>query len=176
MNEYVQVLEPGVIQIQRLLDGPIERVWSYLVESDKRGQWLASGDLEQWVGGKVIHEFQHSNLSEEPDEIPEKYCDLEGGEYMEGTVTKIDPPRLLAYTWDENATARSEVTFELVEQDGKVLLTLTHRALPESEFVPVSAGWHNHLDILADRLAGRPTRAFWKTHMELEKEYEKRYK
>ncbi|WP_234274916.1 hypothetical protein [Billgrantia zhangzhouensis] len=30
------------IRFERLLPGPIERVWAFLTESDKRGLWLAS--------------------------------------------------------------------------------------------------------------------------------------
>jgi len=175
MNEYVEVVETGVVRIERLLPGPIERVWAYLTESEKRGQWLATGEMELKTGGKVIHDFQHGNLSEEPDPIPERYCNMEGGTSMEGTVTKIDPPRLLAYTWAETVEESTEVTIELDVKDDQVLLTLTHRHLPEHELVSVAAGWHTHLDILKDRMEGRPVKAFWKTHDVWEKEYEKRF-
>lgn len=36
MNDYGMIIEPGTLRIQRLLPGPIERVWAYLTESDKR--------------------------------------------------------------------------------------------------------------------------------------------
>lgn len=174
MNEYVEVIETGVIRIQRLLPGPIDRVWAHLTESEKRGKWLATGEMELKVGGKVIHDFQHGNLSEEPDPIPERYCNMEGGTSMEGTVTQIDPPRLLAYTWGETDGDSTEVIIELSEQDDQVLLTLTHRQLPDHELVSVASGWHTHLDILVKHLSGQFIPAFWKTHMTLEKEYEKR--
>lgn len=37
MSEYGVVTEPGTVRIQRVLPGPIERVWAYLTESEKRG-------------------------------------------------------------------------------------------------------------------------------------------
>jgi len=49
----VTVVEPGTVKVERLLSGPVERVWAYLVESDKRARWLAAGEFELRVGGKV---------------------------------------------------------------------------------------------------------------------------
>ncbi|MEU7678310.1 hypothetical protein AB0C42_26245, partial [Micromonospora taraxaci] len=46
MNDYGMIIEPGTLRIQRLLPGPIERVWAYLTESDKRATWLASGAMK----------------------------------------------------------------------------------------------------------------------------------
>lgn len=52
----------------------------------------------------------------------------------------------------------SVVTYELTPRsDNKVLLRLTHRRLSDDPAVrvSVSAGWHTHLSILGDRLAGK---------------------
>lgn len=46
MNDYGMIIEPGTLRIQRLLPGPIERVWAYLTESDKRATWLAAGAMK----------------------------------------------------------------------------------------------------------------------------------
>src|SRR5262245_9950996 len=48
---YGVIVEPDTVRLERLVPGPIERVWSYLTDSDKRGQWFAHGDLEPRVGG-----------------------------------------------------------------------------------------------------------------------------
>ena len=42
-DAYGTLIEPTTLKIQRLLPGPIERIWAYLVESDKRRKWLAAG-------------------------------------------------------------------------------------------------------------------------------------
>jgi uncharacterized protein YndB with AHSA1/START domain len=43
LDTYGALIEPTTVKIQRLLPGPIERVWAYLTESDLRRQWLAAG-------------------------------------------------------------------------------------------------------------------------------------
>ena len=35
---------PNTVRIQRLLPGPMERVWAYLTDSELRRQWLAAGE------------------------------------------------------------------------------------------------------------------------------------
>jgi len=60
---YGVVTEPGTVRFERLLPGPIERVWSYLTESDKRRTWLASGEMELQVGGRVELIWRNSELT-----------------------------------------------------------------------------------------------------------------
>jgi uncharacterized protein YndB with AHSA1/START domain len=174
MSEYGVVTEAGTIRFERVLPGPIERVWAYLTESEKRGRWLATGNTEQHVGGKVELNFRHANLSPTKEPTPEKYKSMENGASVAGRVTRCEPPRLLAYTWGENFGEESEVTFELTPQGESVRLVLTHRRLPAAEMLSVAGGWHTHLAILEDHLAGREPRPFWSTHARLEAEYERR--
>ena len=84
--------------------------------------------MEPRVGGKVSLRFKHSELSPNQAPPPEKYRKMDAeGHRAEETVTEFDPPRRLAFTWG----GTSEVVFELSpREDGKVLLTLTHRKLP----------------------------------------------
>lgn len=175
-DSYGEFIEKGTIRFERLLPGPIERVWAYLTESDKRGKWLASGEMDKKVGGRVKLIFNHDNLSPNPDPIPEKYKDLEGESYMEGIITAYEPPHLLSYTWGEKSGVDSEVTFELSEESKKVRLILTHRKIGEDpeQAKGIAAGWHTHLGILADRLTGKDPVGFWSVHMPLEEEYAKR--
>ena len=44
-DAYGVLTEPATLKIQRLLPGPIERVWAYLMESELRRQWLAAGAM-----------------------------------------------------------------------------------------------------------------------------------
>jgi len=171
MNSYMEnngvMIEPGVLQFQRLLKGPIEKVWAYLTESDLRGKWLATGDMELREGGKVTLNFLHKDLSPIPGGPPDKYKNMEKGHGFTGEVLKVDPPRLLSFTWE----GTSEVTFELEERADKVLLTLTHRKLPAQEAISVSAGWHTHLDILIADLRGETPPNFWQHYTRLEQRY-----
>lgn len=166
------VMAPDTVRIERMLPGPVERVWSYLTESDKRARWLASGEMELRVGGRVEHVFRNSELTENDEPPPPKYAQHAGESRSYGTITACDPPRLLAYTW--GGGEESEVSFELAPVGDRVRLVLTHRRLATREdMIGVAGGWHAHLDILADRLEGRTPAGFWATHTRLEAEYEK---
>lgn len=170
MSEFGVVTEARTLCIRRVLPGPIERVWAYLTESDKRGRWLAFGPMELRVGGQVELTFRNSDLSPDAEPTPEKYRKYEGAS-ISGRVTRCEPPRLLSYTWGE----QSEVIFELAPQGEKVLLVLTHRRLPDrTTMVMVASGWHTHLGVLVDHLTSQEPNPFWVTYARLEAEYEKR--
>ena len=168
-EDYGRVLAPDTVQIERVLPGPIERVWAYLTESDKRGQWLATGDMDLRVGGEFELTWHHNDLSPDKQPTPERYKRHEGHS-MRGRITRYEPPRVLAYTWGE--TGSSEVKFELTPQGNDVLLLLTHSHLPtRGDMRGVSGGWHSHLRVLIDRLNDRVPESFWKTHEQVEQEY-----
>jgi uncharacterized protein YndB with AHSA1/START domain len=167
--------EPGAVRFERLLPGPLERVWAFLTESELRGSWLAPGAMELRPGGEVELHFRHADLSPQREVVPEAYSAYEGGSLTRGRVTRCEAPHLLAYTWAEASGQDSEVTFELSARGDEVLLVLTHRRLGErEEMVSVASGWHTHLAILADRLAGRRPPPFWTAHAGWEAEYRER--
>lgn len=168
------VTEPRTVRIERLLPGPVERVWDYLTDSGMRRRWLAAGVMEPRPGGRVEHLFRHRELSDEP--TPERYRAMEDSPAMQGEVTRWDPPRVLAYTWPGDNGA-SEVTFELFPEGGEVLLVVTHRRLADADtMVRVAGGWDAHLGILIDRLNGAAPRGFWSTHARLEAQYRERFR
>ena len=170
MNEYGVVTEARTIRMERLLPGPIERVWDYLTDSTKRGKWFATGKMDLHPGGNIEFFFHHADLS--PEKIPPaKHKDKESGGSMRGTVTACDPPRLLSFTFG----SAGEVTFELAPKGKDVLLVLTHRQLKDrGMMVSVASGWHSHLAILTDVLKGDEPRPFWTTVTKMEAEYERR--
>lgn len=173
MSKPGELIADNTVRFERLLPGPIERVWSYIVDSDKRAQWLCGGKTELRIGGHVDMHFHNASLSNQQDiERPEKYRDMPEKVSFAGTVTRCDPPRVLAHTWDFHNES-SEVCYELTAQDDQVLLVLTHTRLHSGEeIISVCGGWHAHLDILIDVLEGREARPFWKTHAKLEAQYE----
>lgn len=176
MDKYGKVLSPDTIRFERLLPGPIERVWAYLTDPEKRSKWLAGGAMDAQVGGAVKLWFDHARLDCTPDVTPERYKQYEGGSEMQGRVTRWDPPHALAYSWSEGVPDRvSEVLFELSEQGKEVLLVLTHKRLPDhKELLGVAGGWHTHLDILAEHLQGRTSPGFWTEHAKVDAEYAQR--
>ncbi len=175
LGEFGVVPEARTLRIRRVLPGPIERVWAFLTESDKRAKWLASGEMELRVGGRVELNFRHADLCVQPEPTPERFKKHQGGQSKLGRITRCDPPRVLSYTWDEASGNDSEVTFELTPQGEDVLLVLTHRRLPDRRvMLGVASGWHTHLGVLVDHLAGREARPFWSTFARLEAEYDRR--
>ena len=119
--------------------------------------------------------FHNLSLSSDDDIArPEKYRDLPERVSFEGTVTRCEPMRVLAHTWEfEDET--SEVCYELTPKGDKVLLVLTHRKLDTAKVVlSVSTGWHSHLNLLEDVLRGSAPRPFYRMQADLEVEYARR--
>ena len=46
MNRYGERIDASTVRFERLLPGPIERVWEYLSNGTKRATWFAGGDTE----------------------------------------------------------------------------------------------------------------------------------
>ena len=172
MSQHGELIDENTVRFERLLAGPIERVWEYLVDADKRAQWLCGGATELKVGGHVELLFHNATLSGQKDiERPEKYKDLPEKVTFSGTVTRCEPPHVIAHSWDFEDTS-SEVCYELQQHDGKVLLILTHTRLGgRDEVHGVCGGWHTHLDILIDVLNGTEPKPFWQVHTQMEAEY-----
>ena len=103
---------------------------------------------------------------------PDKYKDMPECVSFSGSVTRCEPPHVLAHTWVFDNES-SEVCYELAVVADKVRLVLTHTRLNNAEMMlSVSGGWHAHLEILIDVLDGTEPQPFWSLHTELESKYE----
>ena len=163
------------IRFERLLPGPIERLWAYLAESDKRAQWLAAGEIPPRVGAEAELRFHHASLSPTKVPTPELFKAMENGISSQHRVTRYEPPHALGITWGD-AQAPSQVLFELSAEGDQVRLIVTHSRLPDrTKMVMASGGWHTHLDILAQHLAGNTPPAFWTEFGRLQQEYARRF-
>ena len=141
---YGTLLDAHAIRFERDLPGPIERVWSYLTESDLKATWIGGGEIPREVGGEFAIRWDGENGAP-------------GGEIVFRTRV-YDPPHVLEYDWVQvdatvGAIRDSYVRFELVAHGDRVHLTLTHRALPNTAIGSIGGGWHAHLDVLAATLA-----------------------
>jgi len=165
---YGVLSDPATLKIQRLLPGPIERVWAYLTESDLRRKWLASGHMEMKVGAPFELVWRNDELTNPPGQRPAGF----GEEHrMQSRITELDPPRKLVMAWGDS----SEVSIELQPKGNQVLLTLIHRRLPDrATMLMVGAGWHMHLDILVARVTGQEPAPFWDGWSRLRTEYDRR--
>ena len=168
-DTFGKVVAPRVIEMQRLLPGPIERIWDYLTKSDLRQQWLASGEMELKLDAPCELVWHHDKTTTPAGKRPESMTSSES--VLPSRITACEPPHKLGFMfWSD-----SEVIFELKAVGTKVLLTLTHRNLPSrSMMVGVSTGWHTHLDVLAARVSDEKIENFWDHWREYKQLYETR--
>jgi len=167
-DAYGVLSQPDTLTIQRLLPGPVERVWDYLTQSELRRQWLAAGEMALAVGAPFEFTWRNDELTDPPGRRPAAHSEEHR---MQSRITELDPPKKIAFTWADSG----DVSIELAPIGTKVLLTLVHRRLPDRpHLVGVSAGWHLHLDLLAARLGGDATEPFWDGWSRLRAEYEGR--
>jgi uncharacterized protein YndB with AHSA1/START domain len=167
-----QFTGPAELRFVRTLPGPIERIWEYLTDPEKRARWFAGGPMELHAGGRMRLDFRHKNIA--PDETPpeDHKQHHESGHSMTGIVTRCEPPHVLAFTFGSDG--ESEATFELTPQGDNVLLVLTHRAtggdLPY--MADFGSGWHTHLTHLIALLEGAPRPPLWPLVAKMKPDYE----
>lgn len=168
LDAYGVLTEPATLTIQRLLPGPVDRIWAYLTNGSLRRQWLAAGEMEMKVGAPFELVWRNAELSSRPSRRPPGFSEEKR---MCSEITEIDPPRKISFTWD----GTGDVTFELKPQGNQVLLVITHRrAGSRATLLKVSAGWHMHLDTLVARANGREPEPFWEGWSRLQQDYDRR--
>lgn len=122
------------------LDAPVGEVWDALTSPERLPKWLAPGRIDLRVGGVIRLEF------------------AEGGVVIDSTVTEIDPPRVLAYSWSGPGAPRRPVRWVL-EPIGQTTHLTLKLCIPASEDAARAvAGWAAHLEMLSAALAGAPIR------------------
>lgn len=167
-DNYSLLTEPATLRIARLLPGPVERIWSYLTDSELRRQWLAAGAMEQMVGAPVEFVWRNDELTDPPGARPEGFDDEHR---MICEVMAIDAPHMLAISWGSTGG----VTFTLEEKGNEVLLTIVHSRVEDpSVLLNVSAGWHAHVDVLEARLRGTTPVPHWDNFAQLRGVYAER--
>ena len=107
IDSYGALIGPDTLRIQRLLPGPIERVWAYLADSELRKLWLAAGDIELVEGAPFELVWRNDELAavrtgDRPKDMPEEHR-------MQSEVIVADAPRKLVIAWNNTGN----VTFEL---------------------------------------------------------------
>ena len=167
-EDFGTLIEPTTLKIERMLPGPIERVWSYLTDNNLRSQWFASGDMKLEPDAPFEFVWRNDELSTKPGKRPEGMPEVRR---MQARMITCDPPHKLAFTWGE----KSDVSITLQNRGSRVLLTLIHnRVADRSMALGVSAGWHSHLDVLAHILNGTEQQPFWNNFTSLKREYDQR--
>lgn len=160
------MITPQTLRFERLLDAPIDKVWQFLVDPELRARWFMGGPTDTKVGGTIGMTMNHDRLSDEDVETPERYRSYLGHSWEE-RITHVEPPRLLAFTW-ENGEA-GEVTFELTDEAGRTRLVLTHTKLRgRDDALDFGGGWYSHLAVLERRIVGLAVPNYWGLHSQAE--------
>jgi uncharacterized protein YndB with AHSA1/START domain len=131
------------LRFERHLLHPVEKVWAALTNPAQLAQWLAPGEIELTLGGRIYLAF------------------TDGAGVIDGRVTAIAPPRLLEFTWTDKGNDLGFVRWELIAENGGTHLVLTHN-VPETaraSGIPMLAGWHSLLEELEVLLDGLPISA-----------------
>jgi uncharacterized protein YndB with AHSA1/START domain len=149
-----------VLRYERHLRHPVERVWAALTEPEQLATWLAAADeLELVEGGRIALRWLNAPEEGEWDAYEIELDEEHNAEMVgRGTITRLDPPRLIEYETDAFGLMR----WELRAAEGGCVLTFVNTVeLPQRFWHQTLAGWHIHLDHLEEALAGRPVE--WST-------------
>ncbi|MDO8289107.1 MAG: SRPBCC family protein [Parvibaculum sp.] len=177
MSDHGTMIDKNTLRFERLLPGPIERVWAYLTEADKRAKWFAGGEITPKKGGKLELKFDNSNVGSHAAPPPDHLKQYNGKHDSQHTVTIFEPPYRLGFDWSQGLDdGRSRVEFVLKEEGDKVRLTLTHSRLIEGPYrMKFASGWHAHLVMLGEVLADDVKSPFWSVFDGLEKTYTEKF-
>ncbi len=171
--QFGQAIAPDTFRLERTIKAPVERVWAYFTEGEKRARWFTGGDDLSAEGQDFSFLFAHFNITNETP--PERWAQMKSKTFaMKGQVLAFEPPRLLAFTWGDGDDPVSEVRFEFAPQGEHTLLTLTHTRIESAAArANYSGGWTAHLQTLADLLEGGPPNRFWAYVLEAHAHYGK---
>ncbi|MGH2551349.1 MAG: SRPBCC family protein [Thermomicrobiales bacterium] len=141
------------LRLERIFPQSIETVWSALTDSEERGNWLATGQVELRKGAQFTWTWTNVEHS------------------MQSTVLEVDPPRLLEFYWHQQQSTDSVVRWELAPEGAGTRFTLTH-TLPDLREAPDTlSGWHTHVEMLGQFLKNEPSPWNWDRWRELKKHY-----
>ena len=134
-------VQDGRLQVvfRRRFAKPVAKVWAALTTPERLQDWFGAAKIDLRVGGTLRLSFAN-------------------GKSMELGITRVEAPHVLGWSWviDGLDTA---VLFELAPDGDGCRLTLTHSGLSarDGRGAGVRAGWHAHMEGLADALDGRQT-------------------
>jgi uncharacterized protein YndB with AHSA1/START domain len=130
-----------VIDFERRLDHPVDRVWAALTRPDELIAWWGEVEVDLREGGRF--NVRWLNTDDEGNS-PE----------MQATIAKLVPQQLLVLDGRPHGRLRWELT---PDGDGTRLSFRSTTWLEPEFLTKVPAGWHFHLDALARHLEGGET-------------------
>ena len=130
-------------------DAPRETVWAFLTEKDKIMSWFHAAEDDLAAGQDYL-------LYDAGD-------DGEKVERCRGTVTEMDPPERMVWTFTVKPLkgAMTTVTWRLEEAHGGTRLTLVHEGVGQAAGAgalgllgALDKGWDAHFGRLRERVSG----------------------
>ena len=126
------------VEVKRVVNAPIARVWSAITRADEVRQWWAAGEVEAREGGRIKLEGGDDCG---PDALP-----------LDGRVKVFLPPHVFEFTWNEASDpAMGLVRFDLVELDEHTTLVTLVNTVPAGDLIAAAIGWHVLMDRLRDQ-------------------------
>jgi uncharacterized protein YndB with AHSA1/START domain len=126
------------VVFRRRYTKPVAKVWAALTTPERLEDWFGAANIDLRVGGTLHLTFAN-------------------GKSAAFSITRVEAPHVLGWSWMIDGLNTS-VLFELAPDGDGCRLTLTHSGLSaRGRGVGVRAGWHAHLEGLADSLDGRTT-------------------
>jgi uncharacterized protein YndB with AHSA1/START domain len=117
------------LRFERRLQHPVQQVWAAITEPDQIEAWWGRAAVDLRPGGAMRIEW------------------LNGDVTMPATITELDPPHVLEIEGEPHGRLRFELE---PDGDGTVLRFIARSPVPDDFLGKVQAGWHFHLDALAD--------------------------
>ncbi|MDH5421999.1 MAG: SRPBCC domain-containing protein [Acidimicrobiia bacterium] len=126
----------ATVAFDRVFDTAMATVWDMLTTDEGLERWLAPATVDLRTGGTVDLDFGEEGLAG-------------------GAIIDLVSGSSIEYEWRFPGEPDSIIRFDLEAlDDGRTRLRLNHRLLPPDQAVGYGAGWHAHLDQLADALGG----------------------
>src|SRR3546814_12734512 len=92
MDDVMTDDQGGMFRFERVLDAPLETVWAWLTELEKRKLWFADGPMELREGGAGELVFDHDTLAVADVPYPEHAIRWKGVTSRD-MVVGSEPPR-----------------------------------------------------------------------------------
>jgi uncharacterized protein YndB with AHSA1/START domain len=141
------------IEFQRLLRHSRDQVWQAITEPRFIKKWLtAEAMIEPFEGGNL--ELKWDN-----------------GDIVTGSIVTYEPLAAITFTWIEEISGKSIVSFKLKETEQGTLLTLEHAFFKTDGLPSFLSGWHVHMDVLGLVLNGESFEFPWARQKALQSAY-----
>lgn len=141
-----EAIETRSVAVTRVFDAPIELVYS---------AWVRPELVVRWMKCDVEATYQVENWDPAPGHrfrthmVQEGVFDVRGS----GRFDEVEPPTLLAYTFDADpdlGTPEMRLRVEFAERDGGTEVRVTQSGVPFELCPVIEGGWTSSLGALAD--------------------------